>query len=686
MSRFRNLVGVALLAGTALPAQTRPSIDATEASRHALELPADPPETFRIRWTHAGEHFVVDLWRHRVRAATFAVVADDGTHRTVVPAPPPLTYRGSVAGRPELTVAGSLRDGGLTALVVAADGASWTLQPLDGKVHRFAPSAALPPGACGTRADRPPPAAGGPQLTTGGQRIAELAFDVDHDYFVFRGSSVAAVVAAIEAATNAANAIYERDVDITHRLTQIVIRTSEPDPYDGNDAGALLDAFRIEWVTNQSAVRRDIAHFVTSRPMGNILGLAWVSVVCDPGFGYGLSRFGSDFGQDVSVLAHELGHNWSAPHCLDSGCNLMCGGCHAFGPITAAQIKAYRDTRTCLSSVYPELIAHYRLDDAGSTIADASGNALHGAYRGGPAVQQPGAANGTGPSVRFDGIDDRAAIATAPALDRLTQNFSVAAWIKPDRVSGVQRIFGNINVWAVGLDGDRPLVTFRGAWDRRSTARIPAGLWSHVAFVVDEDQRATFHVDGVNVGTIAAAPVVPLPASEWFVGARNDSSQLFAGSIDDLQIYDGVLSDAQVLGLFQDPGSALCRPELEAYGNGLAGGQGVPTLAISGFPLVGANVVLNVTNSTSHLFTPAALFVGAGPASIPLFGGTLLVDPLGAVVLPFSLLPIQGQIPLRLPRARSASCDEAFLQVVEIDPSAVMGLSFTRGLRVKIGG
>lgn len=689
MTNSPSLLSCVCLLAIGASAQTAPRLAAPADAVIVLDLPIGTPDTLRVQWTHAGEDFVVDLRRQSVRDAAFTVVVADGPQRATIAAPPVCTYRGTREGRPDTMVAASLSDGALTAALYAADGTAWFLQPTGdaARLHRMDRAAPLPPGSCGTITATPSLPPGGPLTTTGGLRIAQLAFDADHDYYLFKGASVAAVVAAIEAALNASNVVYERDVDISHRITQILVRTSEPDPYDGNDAGVILDAFRAEWNANQTAVVRDAAHFVTSRAMGNILGLAWVGVICSPDFGYGLSRFGTGFGTDVSVLTHELGHNWSAPHCLDA-CDVMCG-CGAqsgFGPNDQVQIETYRDTRPCLGSLYAELVAHYRLDEqSGNITVDATGNGHDVDLRGGPGLNQPGAGSGTATAARFDGLDDRGATPAAPMLDRLTSNFSVTAWVRPDTLTGVQRVFGNINVWAVGFDEGRPVVTFRGAYNRRSTSLINAGVWTHAAFVVDENQFATFYLDGVNIGTVSPPGITPLASTGWFLGARSDTSQLFRGLLDDVQIYDGMLTDAQVAFLHSRPGATICAPITESYGSGLAGQYQVPTLRLEGLPLAGTRVDLRVTNSGNPQSRPAALLVGPSAASIPFFGGTLLVDPAGASVLPFTLLPIEGRLSLQMPR-RGTTCGDAFLQAVEVDAGAPLGLSFTPGLRVRVGG
>ena len=54
---------------------------------------------------------------------------------------------------------------------------------------------------------------------------------------------------------NTVNVQYERDVGIKHKITTIIVRTAEPDPYDTvfgpGDCGELLTQFRGEWIANQ---------------------------------------------------------------------------------------------------------------------------------------------------------------------------------------------------------------------------------------------------------------------------------------------------------------------------------------------------------------------------------------------------------------------------------------------------
>ena len=74
------------------------------------------------------------------------------------------------------------------------------------------------------------------------------------------------------------------------------------------------------------------------------------------------------------------------------------------------------------------LVAHYELDElAGTTAIDSSPNGNHGTFGGGYTLGEPGAATGSGTSVRFDGIDGHAVVPDGPSLNALRNDFSVIA-------------------------------------------------------------------------------------------------------------------------------------------------------------------------------------------------------------------------------------------------------------------
>jgi len=196
----------------------------------------------------------------------------------------------------------------------------------------------------------------------GGDKTAEIAFDMDNEYYVRRGSAQACID-DIEAIVTGMDVIYERDVNICHRITRIIIRDTSNDPYSGNGAESILTQFQNHWNSQQGGIARDLAHMLAGRSRdGGILGIAYLSVVCNRGSAYGVSwtLFTSNMTQRIALTAHECGHNWGAPHCCGgcsgcSTCRIMCpclGGCSgiltSFGTSEIQSITNFRNSRNCL--------------------------------------------------------------------------------------------------------------------------------------------------------------------------------------------------------------------------------------------------------------------------------------------------------------------------------------------------
>ncbi|MFO0981700.1 MAG: integrin alpha [Planctomycetota bacterium] len=122
----------------------------------------------------------------------------------------------------------------------------------------------------------------------------------------------------------------------------------------------------------------------------------------------------------------------------------------------------------------------------------------------------------------------------------------------------------------------------------------------------------------------------------------------------------------------------------DTYGSGWPGTQGVPDLTASADPLLCSTISLDVENSRGAT-TAGVLLMGLAATSVPTaIGGTLLV-------VPYTIVPVViPKLGLSLPLA--VDCDSAlaglaiYLQVLESDPGASQGVSFTPGLQLILGG
>ena len=88
---------------------------------------------------------------------------------------------------------------------------------------------------------------------------------------------------------NSVNVQYEDEVNLTHEITTIIVRSSSSDPYTTTNAETFLDQFKDEWNSNQGSISRDVAHLFTGKSIqGGTIGIAWLGVVCFTNSAYGL--------------------------------------------------------------------------------------------------------------------------------------------------------------------------------------------------------------------------------------------------------------------------------------------------------------------------------------------------------------------------------------------------------------
>lgn len=314
-----------------------------------------------------GGYYQVDLMPHSVRAPGYQVLVEveGGALEPAEPAPV-RTLRGEIVDLPGSVVAGATFDDGLRARLVLPDGRNLWLEPAAAHV----PGAAFDDyvlydsadvvnctGVCGVTeshgadehglADGP---GGGP--TTGGLCVTELACDADVEYFN-RWGSVQNVQNQINAVIASMNVQYERDLQITHVITTIIVRTQEPDPYSSSDPGTLLNQFRGYWLANHGNIQRDVAELFTGKDMsGGVIGIAFLGGVCNTnGFNVVQSDFTGSFACKTDLSAHELGHNWNADHCSCPGYtmnpSITCA--NRFHPtFDIPEMTTFRNSRTCL--------------------------------------------------------------------------------------------------------------------------------------------------------------------------------------------------------------------------------------------------------------------------------------------------------------------------------------------------
>ncbi|MCB1247151.1 MAG: hypothetical protein KDB69_07795 [Acidimicrobiia bacterium] len=164
--------------------------------------------------------------------------------------------------------------------------------------------------------------------------LIEWAVETDQEFLGLFGGDQNAANTYMATLFGAVGEIYERDFNTQVEIVYSRLWTSN-DPWTSGSTSAQLDQFVNYWNANQNGVQRDLAHFLSGRGLGG--GIAYLSVVCNGNFGYGLSANLNGFfpypiqnnnaqNWDLMVVAHEGGHNVGSPHTHDQGIDNCAGG------------------------------------------------------------------------------------------------------------------------------------------------------------------------------------------------------------------------------------------------------------------------------------------------------------------------------------------------------------------------
>ncbi|UCE46686.1 MAG: LamG domain-containing protein, partial [Phycisphaerales bacterium] len=203
-----------------------------------------------------------------------------------------------------------------------------------------------------------------------------------------------------------------------------------------------------------------------------------------------------------------------------------------------------------ISPARAALIHHWKLDDSGAVAVDSVGG-LNGDIQGASSV--PGK---SGNALSFDGTDDEVTIAgfTQPPQG------TIVFWINPAMAKSKERILGaggDYEVW-LRSNGELKNELFDGGSSTTGTGAgvLTADEWHHVAMTYDSaTEDVEIYYDGeLMVAGKAEVPSTPTETT-LVMGHRAGASggEHYGGLLDDLRIYDHVLSAAEVKALASPP-------------------------------------------------------------------------------------------------------------------------------------
>ena len=214
------------------------------------------------------------------------------------------------------------------------------------------------------------------------------------------------------------------------------------------------------------------------------------------------------------------------------------------------------------------LIAYYRLDElSGSVVRNiAPAGGADGIY---PAKANRGAkgasAHDPNPAISFTDEGHVILVEDVERLNTARDSLTVEFWVNPAQITGHSMVLGRDALasgeryWKTGvrseqIDGTTENVVFceffgerRGGFrcPHKPEAVVEVGKWTHVVMTYGSGSRRLW-VNGQLVDEIEVEGPVPTGKGVFSIGGREDGGECFRGAVDEVAIYNRVLSNQEI--------------------------------------------------------------------------------------------------------------------------------------------
>ena len=315
----------------------------------------------------------LDLSRFPVFSEDAQIIVDD-TYS--VPVPDTAYFRGRIAGDPESIAVLAVPETGNPRGMLLNPAGVWMIDDqripsgkgLKARKLKNSELAALKHFRCGTDGLDLVPESLSPNATEGSAfgapetaaapaaYTARIAVETDAEYYNRFGNTTTATNYAADLFAYAST-IYEREIGTSMNVSYLRLWSggTASDPWTATSGtSAALNEFVAYWRSNMASVNRTLTHMLSGKGLGG--GVAYVGVLCNNSYGYGLSSsLGYNFTPgttqtvwDTLVVTHEIGHNFNSPHTHD-----YCGVGGSTEPVDACVPSQYGSACNGASSQYP---------------------------------------------------------------------------------------------------------------------------------------------------------------------------------------------------------------------------------------------------------------------------------------------------------------------------------------------
>jgi hypothetical protein len=158
-----------------------------------------------------------------------------------------------------------------------------------------------------------------------------------------------------------------------------------------------------------------------------------------------------------------------------------------------------------------------------------------------------------GQSIKCDGVDDNLLLTSDPIG---TGQVTISMWINPKSFasSGLgTMIWGNTTRFRINSENGKRLQFTSDSFTTSAfsdTNSIPLNKWSHVVVTRDATNQVNFYINGSLSGTPDQTSGTPSGSTVGSICESSSSANRFDGLIDDIKIYNTVLSSSSIIKLY----------------------------------------------------------------------------------------------------------------------------------------
>jgi hypothetical protein len=208
------------------------------------------------------------------------------------------------------------------------------------------------------------------------------------------------------------------------------------------------------------------------------------------------------------------------------------------------------------SSDKPALVAHWTMEDNGGAVLVDSSSSKNNA----DIIEGPSWVEGKrGLALSLNGTIDYCTVPDDPSLN-VSSAITIAAWVKPGKY-GTQRVLRKVDETNdlgyslfLGIDSTISVRFNNDNFARlNSITKYPGtgDTWMHIAATYD-GTTIRLYVNGVEDNTLTRSFNIGTAYNDLTIGAQQDETDLFKGSLDDIRIYNYALSQTEINDLQSD--------------------------------------------------------------------------------------------------------------------------------------